>query len=79
VTAGATTSGTVSYAQTLKGWFVMTSWKSVVGDGWGRSWFDADNPQKTTSTNYKVECQACDVPARVPDWIYIQGYPAPKQ
>ena len=27
------------------------------GDGWGWSWFDADNPSKTTSTDYKTNCQ----------------------
>jgi hypothetical protein len=74
--------GTVSRAQTLKGWFVMVKdskdshpGNALWGDGWGWSWFDADNPSKTTSTNYQVNCQSCHVPARATDWIYVSGYP----
>lgn len=80
------TTGTVSRADTLKGWFVMTRDHNgrfpdnkLWGDGWGWSWFDAAAPSKTTSTNYKVDCQPCHVPARASDWIYVQGYPALKQ
>ena len=76
------TTGTVSHAQTLKGWFVMmkdtrNSYPSnkLWGDGWGWSWFDAGNPQKTTSTNYKTDCLSCHVPAQASDWIYTNGYP----
>ena len=43
--------------------------------GWGWSWFDATNPQKTTSTDYTTDCQSCHVPARQSDWIYTHGYP----
>jgi hypothetical protein len=74
--------GTVSRAQTLKGWFVMVKESkdtrpdnTLWGDGWAWSWFDADNPLKTTSTNYRVNCLPCHVPARATDWIYVQGYP----
>ena len=81
-TTGKMTTGTVSRAQTLKGWFVMVKeskdthpGNALWGDGWAWSWFDAGNSQKTTSTNYKVECLLCHVPARATDWIYIQGYP----
>jgi hypothetical protein len=35
----------------------------MVGDGWGWSWFDAYKPLTTTSTNYKLDCQGCHVPA----------------
>jgi Cytochrome P460 len=49
------------------------------GDGWGWSWFDAANPSKTTSTDYKKDCQSCHVPARVSDWIYVNGYPPLKR
>ena len=52
------TTGTVSSAGTLAGWFVMVkdnvgrfSGNKLWGDGWGWSWFDATNPQKTTSTD----------------------------
>jgi hypothetical protein len=74
--------GTVSRAQTLKGWFVMVkdskdshAGNALWGDGWAWSWFDADNPLKTTSTNYRVNCLPCHVPARATDLVYVQGYP----
>jgi hypothetical protein len=85
-TTGAMTTGNVSHAKILKGWFVMMKDNKnshpdnkLWGDGWGWSWFDAAMPSKTTSTNYKVDCQPCHVPARASDWIYVQGYPALKQ
>jgi hypothetical protein len=74
--------GTVSRAQTLKGWFVMVkdskdshAGNALWGDGWAWSWFDADNPLKTTSTNYRVNCLPCHLPARATDLVYVQGYP----
>jgi hypothetical protein len=77
--------GTVSHVETLKGWFVMVKdskgshpGNKLWGDGWGWSWFDAGNPTKTTSTDYKNDCQSCHVPAQATDWIYVQGYPALK-
>src|SRR6516164_8729835 len=79
---GDMTTGTVSHAETLKGWFVMMkdskgrhAGNKLWGDGWGWSWFDADSPSKTTSTDYKTDCQSCHVPARASDWIYVSGYP----
>ena len=82
----AMTTGTVSHAQTLKGWFVMMKDSKdshpdnkLWGNGWGWSWFDAANPSKTTSTDFKVDCLSCHVPARASDWIYVQGYPALRQ
>ena len=85
-TTGAMTTGNVSHAKILKGWFVMMKDRKnshpdnkLWGDGWGWSWFDAAMPSKTTSTNYKVDCQSCHVPAQASDWIYVQGYPALKQ
>ena len=79
------TTGTVSHAQTLKGWFVMVKdsknshpGSSLWGDGWGWSWFDPRNPMKTTSTSYKKDCLSCHVPAQATDWIYTAGYPALK-
>jgi len=79
------TTGTVSHAQTLKGWFVMVNdsrnsqpGNLLWGDGWGWSWFDAGNPRKTTSTSYKKDCLACHVPAQATDWVYTSGYPALK-
>ena len=82
---GQMTTGTVSHAHTLKGWFVMMKDSrgrhpdnQLWGDGWGWSWFDAANPSKTTSTDYKTNCLACHVPAQASDWIYVSGYPSLK-
>jgi len=76
--------GTVSHAEKLEGWFVMVKdsknshpGNSLWGDGWGWSWFDADKPSKTTSTNYKADCPPCHVPAQATDWVYVEGYRAP--
>ena len=80
------TTGTVSRAQTLVGWFVMVKdsknshpGNKLWGDGWGWAWFDAANPLKTTSTDYEVDCIPCHVPARATDWLYVDGYPPLKQ
>jgi len=79
---GPQTTGTVSHADTLKGWFVMIKdsgnthpGNKLWGDGWGWSWFDANAPRKTTSTDYKAECLACHEPARQTDLTYTAGYP----
>jgi hypothetical protein len=76
------TTGTVSHTETLKGWFVMIrdttgrhASNKLWGEGWGWSWFDAGNPTKTTSTDYKTDCRACHVPAQATEWIYVEGYP----
>jgi hypothetical protein len=83
---GPMTTGTVSHAETLKGWFVMVKESNdrypdnkLWGDGWGWSWFDAANPSKTTSTDYKTACLSCHVPARASDWVYVGGYPQLKR
>jgi S-formylglutathione hydrolase FrmB len=80
------TTGTVSHADDLKGWFVMVKdsagrypGNALWGDGWGWSWFDAVNPTKTTSTDYRLNCKSCHVPAQATDWIYVDGYPALKR
>jgi hypothetical protein len=80
------TTGTVSHAEKLKGWFVMVKdsngrhpGNALWGDGWGWSWFDAANPTKTTSTDYRLNCKSCHVPAQATDWIYVDGYPALKR
>jgi hypothetical protein len=76
------TTGTVSHADKLKGWFVMVKdsnethpGNALWGDGRGWSWFDADEPLKTTSTDYHTVCQGCHVPAKATDWTYVNGYP----
>jgi hypothetical protein len=80
------TTGTVSHADTLKGWFVMVkdsngrhAGNKLWGDGWGWSWFDTDNPSKTTSTDYSVNCKSCHVPAQATGWVYVGGYPPLKR
>ena len=85
-TTGEMATGTVSHAQALKGWFVMVKdsknshpGNKLWGDGWGWSWFDQGNPLKTTSTDYKADCQPCHVPARASDWVYVSGYPPLKR
>jgi len=82
----AMTTGTVSNAENLAGWFVMVKDQTgrfpgnkLWGDGWGWSWFDASNPQKTTSTDYTTDCQSCHQPAQQSDWIYSFGYPILKR
>jgi len=83
---GPMTTGTVSHVETSKGWFVMMRHNigrhpgnALWGDGWGWSWFDAANPAKTTSTDYKANCLACHIPAQATDWVYVGGYPRLKQ
>ena len=80
------TTGTVSHAEKLKGWFVMVKdsknshpGNKLWGDGWGWSWFDADKPNKTTSTDYKTDCLTCHIPAKANDWSYVEGYPILKK
>lgn len=76
------TTGTVSSAGTRAGWFVMVKddigrypANKLWGDGWGWAWFDAADPMRTTSTDYRKDCQSCHVPAQASDWIYTHGYP----
>ena len=78
------TTGTVSHATALKGWFVMVKdsthaypQSKLWGDGWGWSWFDADKPTVST-TRDRNECLGCHQPAHATDLIYVQGYPALK-
>jgi len=83
---GEMTTGTVSYAQKLKGWFVMVKdsnnshpGNKLWGNGWGWSWFDAANPVKTTSKDFRTDCLGCHIPAKATDWIYVSGYPGLKK
>lgn len=83
---GAMTTGTVSRADALKGWFVMVKdsknshpGNPLWGEGWGWAWFDVGKPTVTTSTDYKTDCLACHVPAKATDWTYVEGYPVLKK
>jgi hypothetical protein len=75
------TTGTVSHPTKLKGWFVAVRdvenshpGNKLWGDGWGWSWFDADKPLHTTSTDYHANCLGCHEPAKATDWMYTPGY-----
>jgi Cytochrome P460 len=86
-----TTGSAVSHATTIKAWFVLVRDKKgrykdskLWGDGWGWSFFEASNPNKTVSTDYKENCIACHLPAldlapagaaQDDKWIYTLGYP----
>lgn len=79
---GPLTTGTVSHATKLKGWFVMVRAEKnphpnnpLWGDGWGWAWFDAGKPNMTTTKDYKAECLACHEPAKATDYAYVEGYP----
>ncbi|MEM7426985.1 MAG: cytochrome P460 family protein [Pseudomonadota bacterium] len=76
------TTGTVSRAAKTTGWFVMVkdakgrfADHKLWGDGWGWAYFDAEDPNKTTSTDYEADCKGCHVPAQATDWVFVQGYP----
>lgn len=86
-----TTGPAVGHATTIKGWFVLVrdtqgrfQSSSLWGDGWGWSFFNAEDPQRTISENYKTDCIPCHTPARelaprgtaeADKWIYAFGYP----
>jgi len=79
---GAMTTGVVSRATEIEGWFVMVKDTNnrfpdnkLWGDGWGWAFFGPDNPSVTTTQDYKAECLECHVPAKGTDWIYTKGYP----
>ncbi len=74
------TTGTVSHAVDIEGWFVMVKdtknrfvGNKLWGDGWGWALFSSDGVLKTK--DYKAECLGCHIPAKSTDWIYVEGYP----
>ncbi len=81
------TTGTISRASDIEGWFVMVKdstgkfeeTNGLWGEGWGWAYFGADNRVETTTTDYEGECLGCHVPAQDTDWIYTQGYPVLRQ
>lgn len=83
---GPMTTGVVSHADALQGWFLMLKdsknshpENKLWANGWAWSWFDTANPEKTTSTDFKSDCQSCHEPAKGTDWVYISGYPPLKK
>ncbi len=78
--------GHVTWAADLKIWFVMVKDKTnrfgdnpIWGDGWGWALFEAKDPTKNTTTNYRISCIGCHIPAESTDWVFVQGYPALKK
>ena len=45
------------------------------GDGWGWSFFNADDRARTVSTDYRADCLGCHEPARSTDLVYDYAYP----
>lgn len=90
-TMSMTTGPAVGHATTIKGYFVLVrdtkgrfKGSPLWGDGWGWSFFNADDRVNTKSTDYKVDCIPCHVPAKKlaprnakkdDRWIYTLGYP----
>ena len=79
---GSKTTGNVAWAGDITGWFVMIKDQTkrfpdnkLWGNGWGWSYFGADDPVNTTSTNFRRDCLGCHIPARQTDWIFMDGYP----
>ncbi len=76
------TTGTVSRAVEVEGWFVMVkdtqgrfASNPLWGNGWGWVLFNADNRLEPVTKNFNIECVGCHIPARNDDWIYLSGYP----
>ena len=77
-----TTGANVSAATQIKQWFVMIKdskgrFKNnpVWGNGWGWALIKTDNPMINVATDFKTDCLGCHVPAKINDWVYIEGYP----
>lgn len=90
-TIAMSTGPAVGHATTTKGWFVLVrdtkgryKDSALWGEGWGWSFFSAEDSVHTTSKNFKVECIPCHMPAKPlapantleeDKWIYTLGYP----
>lgn len=77
------TTGEISYATETDGWFIMIKdtkgrfkGNPLWGDGWGWALFNAGEPAKTVTQDYKADCLPCHVPAKKDDWVYLRGYPS---
>ncbi len=79
---GDLTTGEVTWATEIEGWFVMVKdtqgrfpGNPLWGSGWGWVLFNSDNPQKTVTRNWRSDCLGCHLPAKDTDWVFVQGYP----
>ncbi|WP_300546942.1 cytochrome P460 family protein [Roseovarius sp.] len=77
------TTGRASYADALKGRFVMVRDSKGklgqgprFGDGWGWAFFTGQETRITDTEDYRDACLTCHEPARDQGLIYLQGYPA---
>lgn len=77
------TTGRASYADRLKGRFVMVRDSEGklgqgprFGDGWGWAFFPGQETRITNTEDYRDACLACHEPVRDQGLIYLQGYPA---
>lgn len=78
------TTGRSSWATKPKVWFVMIKDSKnrfpdngIWGDGWGWGLFEASEPKKQVSKDYRSDCRTCHVPAKKDDWLYLKRLPAP--
>ena len=78
----AMTTGQVSRAGHVTGWFVMIKDAKgrfpdnpLWGDGWGWALFYAEDPKATVTEDYRADCIACHTPAKQTDWVFVEGYP----
>lgn len=78
---GDLTTGEVTWGTEVEGWFVMVKddknrfpQSPLWGNGWGWALFNSDNPEKTVTRNWRLDCLGCHLPARKTDWIFVQGY-----
>lgn len=77
------TTGTVSYADHLKGRFVLVRDSTnrnaknspLWGDGWGWAFFEGEETEKTVTTDYRKDCLGCHEPVRSQDFLHTQAYP----
>lgn len=80
--SGKLTTGPGNWDGPIQQWFVMVKdtkktfqGNPIWGRGWGWGLYMADDPNKNSCTDYKVDCLGCHVPAEKTDWIYKHGYP----
>ena len=83
---GDMTTGRVSWAGDVTGWFIMIKdtqnrfeGNGLWGDGWGWALIQSDDPATTVTEDYKAECISCHIPAQKDDWVYVRGYPVLKK
>ncbi len=80
------TTGWTSHEGAIKLWFVMIKDREGRfkghkdwGLGWGWAQFNADDPAKNVSKNYRISCVGCHTPRKSTDWIYMEGLPLLKK